>query len=118
MDLEKQIGLKLFKGTRSLNYPIRVIEFRNLIVRNGGIINRTFKRKLPGHHGKIGEPIDVINPVEVARSLAHFVVDIDSRARQKFRLTSYGGGHVHRRCDWLGTRTSQERRADAGPVEG
>jgi hypothetical protein len=89
--LEDRIGLELFTRQDDLERARYLVELRNLIVHNRGIVNQSFLSRLSHSNqklGKVGEPIDL--NVDVVFDGCDFLVadafDIDGRAAAKFGL--------------------------------
>lgn len=88
-DLSKRIGFELFERAEDLERAVRIIEVRNLVVHNRGIVNRLFLSRLPGY-AQLGDRLEmegkeVLNDMEF---LAQSVANIDKRAGEKFRLST------------------------------
>ncbi len=101
-NLEKKLGLPLFPQKTDLGHAIDVIEARNLIVHNAGIVNRTYLKRQPHSTQQLGEQIKIASPTEAPAFLAHAVVDIDARAIAKFGLPTYDGKPPERMCYRMG----------------
>lgn len=88
--LEREIGFELFPNRERMDRAVVIVETRNLIVHNRGVINdlyvsRTGDRSVPvGCKWQVGLPC----AARCLRFLAAAVADIDSRARLKFALPS------------------------------
>ena len=84
----KGLGLELYGMDEQMDNAIRIIETRNLLVHNGGVVNGIFKQRLPNSPATVGERITV-HAQEVAldiATLAGLATVIDERAVAKFSL--------------------------------
>jgi hypothetical protein len=80
-------GLDLFSTSDGLESILRLVETRNILVHNRGIINSIFKKRVPNHLSKIGDRIKYGEEFyEDAEMLTTSVFDIDARAVNKFGL--------------------------------
>jgi hypothetical protein len=84
--LSKTLGFELFQEQDSLERAILLVEMRNAIVHNRGIINETFLRRVPPSLVPHGKQLrfsvnDLGRHVEF---LAQSVADIEHRAHDKF----------------------------------
>jgi len=86
--LSNQLGFILFLSEPSLNEAIRIIEIRNLLVHNRGLINNVILTRVPTLQYEVGEriKIDVRDAFDNINFLALSVSDIDVRASKKFQL--------------------------------
>jgi hypothetical protein len=84
--LKERLGFDLFPVAQQLNDVRRIVETRNLIVHNRGVVNRVFLSRLPSYPAKPGEQIDLSRSLTDTLVLAQSVADIDPRAAAKFRL--------------------------------
>ncbi|HEX6544000.1 MAG TPA: hypothetical protein VF040_19760 [Ktedonobacterales bacterium] len=86
--LSRRIGFDLYTSEEDMAAAVKLIEQRNLIVHNRGIINHIFVSKLPEYDGMLGQPI----PLSVRQVTINMVflrasaLDIDQRATEKFGL--------------------------------
>jgi len=101
-NLQKRMGLVLFPDAARLDYAVELIEARNLIVHNGGIINRTYQRRVLNSKQRLGDKLHLFEAVDGPVSLAYAVIDIDERARAKFDLPVFEGTPSDRMCYRLG----------------
>jgi hypothetical protein len=87
--LSDHIGFDLTKAPDDLDRAVRIIEARNLIVHNRGIVNEIFLRKTADLSAKIGEPLELSNDqiFDDLDFIAKTVYDVDVRAVQKFGLS-------------------------------
>lgn len=85
---KKDLGLELFKSYKDFESAVRLIELRNIIVHNRGIVSNTFKKRLPDYPASVGESIkfDPGTVVDDAVFLSKSVDNIDIRAIDKFSL--------------------------------
>jgi hypothetical protein len=87
-DIERELGLNLFGEDATLRRAIRIVENRNLIVHNRGVINARYLRKLPGEGLAVGDPVPLTWDSVMAdlNFLAESVREIDGRATEKWQL--------------------------------
>lgn len=86
--LNERLNFDLFPDPDCLSRAVRIVETRNLITHNRGVVNRTFLRKTGDTSLKIGIPVP-FDPVQVlvdVEFLAVSATDIDERAASKFTL--------------------------------
>ena len=84
-----QIGFKLFTMKHLLLLAVDVIEVRNLIVHNRGIVNKTFLSKTSTFNDrKVGDRLEISGKQLglVDQFLIATATDIDDRASKKFKL--------------------------------
>lgn len=87
-DLAEKLDFEIFPSFERLSRAIRIIEIRNLLVHNRGIVNRIFQVKTGDSSLAIGSlfklrPHPLIDDLDF---LAKSVLDIDERASLKFGL--------------------------------
>jgi hypothetical protein len=87
-DLAEKLNFELLPSSESLSRAVRIIEVRNLLVHNRGIVNRTFQMRTGECSAPIGtlfelEPHPVLSDLNF---LAKSVLDVDERAAAKFGL--------------------------------
>ncbi len=91
-DLSSRLGFDLFPEADDMVRAVRIIEMRNLIVHNRGIISKRFLSKTPNFPGKVGDSIDFEDAHRKQELfldidfLAHSAADVDQRACVKFDL--------------------------------
>ncbi len=93
-DLTEKLNFDMFPSSENLSRAVRIIEMRNLIVHNRGIVNRVFQTRTGTTSPEIGQPIE-LSPKSVVSDLdflAESVIEIDKRAALKFRLVCTGMG--------------------------
>ena len=86
--LSDKLGLQLFGSQKDLERAADIIEVRNLVVHNRGIINRTFLKKVTNSYGALGEQVR-IEEVPLFDDLWFLVASaslIDDAAVEKFGL--------------------------------
>jgi hypothetical protein len=91
-ELEGELGFSLFERSDELERAVQIVEARNLIVHNRGIVNTTYLRRVRGAE-TVGSPLP-IDPEYVLGSLELLAVscaDIDERAAAKFGLATTHG---------------------------
>lgn len=86
-ELEASLNLRLFDAEDQLRRAIEIVEARNLIVHNRGIVNAQYRRRV-GADRQLGDRLDldttfVFGSIEF---LARACADIDTRAVEKFGL--------------------------------
>ena len=86
----ERLKLDLFTDTNVEKQVGMLVEVRNVIVHNRGIVNRLFLNRVPDWQGKEGEAIVVKdkNIRHLLTFLAAAAGDIDERAKDKFGLPS------------------------------
>ena len=99
--LQKRMGLVLFPNADQLRHAVELIEARNLIVHNGGVVNRTYLKRVPDSRQALGEKLHLFQAVNGPVSLAYAVRDIDARAITKFGLPTYDGLPIRQMCGSL-----------------
>lgn len=86
--LRSHLKFALFENPESLQTAIRLIETRNLVVHNRGVINNRFIERVPSFEGKLGKQL-LLDPANLATDLVFLqksVLDIDFRAGLKFKI--------------------------------
>ena len=86
--LSERLGFRLFSDSEAENCAIEIVELRNLIVHNRGVVNRIVASRLPSLSAGIGKPVP-LDPAKVFSDLIfliHSARDIDGRAADKFDL--------------------------------
>jgi hypothetical protein len=88
--LSERIGFDLTRKPEDLERAVRIVEARNIIVHNRGIVNEIFLKRTSGWSAKIGEPLQLsTNQVfDDLEFISQTVYDIDARAVEKFGLSS------------------------------
>lgn len=86
--LAEEIGLQLIPDGPKLNKIVRLIECRNIIVHNRGIVNKLFLSRVLNSKEKLGDSLDLDSPNFFMDQmfLAEQVENIDSLAAKKFSL--------------------------------
>ena len=88
-DLTERLGFDLFLSPEDLSHAVRLIEDRNLIVHNRGIVNRTYQKRTGDSTIPVGNPMKKISITHIGKEtefLARSVVSMDERAAAKFGL--------------------------------
>ncbi len=87
-DLAEKLDLRLFEDEADLERAVEVVEIRNLIAHNRGVVNQTFLRRLPGSAAKEGDlvALEVDRVMSELKFLTERVFDIDQRVASKFAL--------------------------------
>lgn len=88
-----KMGLDLYPDDQDLNRAIRLIESRNLIVHNRGLVNEHFLSRVPDSSAKLDGPLPLSTDeiFEDLEFLLSSVQSIDARAIQKFNLPTTTG---------------------------
>lgn len=89
-EISKGLGFDLFPRSEDLDKAIYLVEVRNLIVHNRGVINRLFLSRQPSCSPSIGQSLE-LKPqfiLDSLRFLGQAALDIDNRASTKFNLPS------------------------------
>lgn len=86
--VEERPGLELFASEDDLLRGVRIVEDRNLIVHNRGIVNKTYKRKVPSSTKAVGKRLglnyaDVLADIDF---LKHSALRTDRIAVAKWSL--------------------------------
>ncbi len=91
--LADRLGFELFTKPENLERAVRIIESRNLIVHNRGLVNDLFLSRVPSASAKIGEPLDLDTDqiFDDLEFIALSVYEVDDRAVQKFSLSAVAG---------------------------
>jgi hypothetical protein len=87
-DLAEKLNFEIFPSSEPFSRAVRIIEIRNLLVHNRGVVSRTFQTRTGDSSLAIGSlfelsPHSVISDLDF---LAKSVLDIDERAALKFSL--------------------------------
>lgn len=85
-----ELKLPLFSSEGDLARAIRIIETRNIIVHNRGVVNERYTTRVHGSALSVGERVALTTEDEIQNSdfLAHAVYDVDTRAIAKYKLES------------------------------
>ncbi len=86
--LKSKFGLILFQSQAEILKAIEIIEIRNLIIHNRGVINNIYLKKTKSKNYEIGQKLDLsIETIQdYLNFLANSVQEIDSAAIDKFSL--------------------------------
>jgi hypothetical protein len=81
-------GISLFSSEADLLRGIRIVEDRNLIVHNNGIVNNVYRRKVPSTTRKVGQEVllgydEMIEDIEFLKTA---VLETDRAAVAKWSL--------------------------------
>ena len=89
--VSKNMGLELFTTKESFNRACEIIEYRNVITHNRGIISTISARRLEKLKDKIGSrvPINYYFVKDMQEFIENCAYDIDVRATKKFNLPAY-----------------------------
>jgi hypothetical protein len=88
-DLSSRHHFRLFETDSDLSRAAYIIECRNSVVHNRGVVNKTFIRRT-GSKLRVGSPapLSVNDVIESAQFLTASALDIDVRATSKFSLAA------------------------------
>lgn len=87
-DLLEKLNFEIFVSQELLARAVRIIENRNLVVHNRGIVNRTFQAKTGDRSVALGSALN-LSPRLVVNDLLFLgdsVIEMDERASAKFGL--------------------------------
>lgn len=90
--LRSRMGFPIAVNEKSVLIATRLIESRNVIVHNRGIVNKLFLRRVPAYKGGLGSTID-LHPITTLMEigiLVGFAVTTDERAAKKFKIPTTG----------------------------
>lgn len=80
-------GFSLFENAEESRKCCRLVEYRNLIVHNRGVVNSIFAKRVTDCDIPVGKRLDFEQPfLDALSAFSHSVIDIDSRAAAKFGL--------------------------------
>jgi hypothetical protein len=87
-DMAEKLNFEIFPTSESLGRAVRIIENRNLLVHNRGIVSKAFQARTGDVSLAVGKLINLSPPSVVSdlEFLANSVLDIDERAAVKFGL--------------------------------
>jgi len=87
-NLETTLGFQLFTSEEELEQAVMLVEGRNIVVHNRGVVNKTYLSRVPGFDGKLGERLQFnVDPFfDDLAFLAKAGVDIDARAAAKWDI--------------------------------
>ena len=91
-DLDKfladSLGIALFRNSEARSRAVRIVDVRNLIVHNRGIVNEMFKRRHPDSSEVLGERRRYYASSSLAELLflVDWIMDLDVRMIEKFHL--------------------------------
>lgn len=85
-EIETRHGFRLMRNRRSLDLVARYIEKRNLLIHNGGIVNRRYLQRTGDSRQKLGESIRLGSPIDVLSHLQLVARSADARAIEKFKI--------------------------------
>jgi hypothetical protein len=86
--LRETMGFELFDNAAGLQRAIRIIEDRNLIVHNRGVVNRTYRRRVPDAPYALDDQLrfDFDSMYDDVEFLAAAALSADKRATEKWSL--------------------------------
>jgi hypothetical protein len=85
-DLKDRTSFRLFTSDASLNTAMEAVAIRNVLVHNNGIIDSRLADLVPRYRAHEGHRAADFNAVSFRNELILAVIDIDHRARNKWRL--------------------------------
>lgn len=86
-EVERRTGLVLFEDTEKALRVVELVEVRNLVVHNNGIVNKIFAKRLPQYVDQIGRPVKIADHAFDAVSILTEAAEmLDREAREKFSL--------------------------------
>ena len=93
----EKVGLELFLESEETKAATRIIQARNLLTHNRGVVNRFFLSKVPGHPCSLGDVLPlVMDQVFLDIDfLAHVVCRVESAAIRKFGLSAMVPRKIH-----------------------
>lgn len=65
----------------------RIVEKRNLLVHNGGTVNRRYLQRVPSCRQALNSKIRLNSPFHALRFLRRMAIEIDQRLVAKFKLS-------------------------------
>jgi hypothetical protein len=100
-DVNNKVGFRLFADRKDREYAREIIQVRNVLVHNDGLIDSRLARENPKFRDKIGETISGYNPLLMVDFLTVAVQEIDIAAQEKWSLP-VGDLRVPHFCHRLG----------------
>lgn len=84
----KNTSVSLFCNKADAARMIELVEMRNLMVHNRGIVNRIFKSRIPGSNAALGTRIKMSISEMMGNYAAalEWIMDLDKRLCQEFKL--------------------------------
>lgn len=88
--LYKRLGFSLFELTDALTRAVRIVELRNLITHNRGVLNDRFLSRVSNFPARVGESVilEMRTVLDDINFLSRSVKDMDTRAAAKFSLAT------------------------------
>lgn len=86
--VHKRLGFDLFENNDHRNYGVFMVEVRNVLVHNRGVVNRRFLRRVPYMSAKLGERVQMTDDQFLPnfRVVLLFAELLDRRAVAEYRL--------------------------------
>ena len=86
--LKRVLALPLVTNDEDLLFLVEMVELRNIVTHNRGIINRAYCDRMKVDYGRVGETINHAWVTENAQlmNLFRIIADLDTRAIEKFTL--------------------------------
>jgi hypothetical protein len=85
-DLSRLLGIPLFDSAEDRERGTTIVELRNLLVHNRGVIDSRFKRRLPDYPGEVGEDVNVGKVTEHLEFLGTSVQRVDRLISAKYGI--------------------------------
>jgi hypothetical protein len=86
-EVKRRTGLALFSNSVDLEKAVEIIELRNLIAHNNGVVNSTIARKIPAYASRIGQLADLGGAAfEAVYFFGRAAIQFDKLASEKFGL--------------------------------
>jgi len=87
------LGFELTFDKAHVTRIVELVEIRNILVHNRGVISTLFKRRLPGYPAEVGQRVRIERDYAgvVRKALLEAVFDIDKRAIEKWGLPVASG---------------------------
>jgi len=86
--IESQMKFRLFENDEERQMAALIVEYRNLLSHNRGVVSNISARRFPQLAAQVGKRISMTHEElrDLRQFLEHSVVDIDVRAAEKFTL--------------------------------
>lgn len=86
--LSNQLAFDLFDTKDTAEAIVEIVEIRNIIAHNRGIVNKIFVSRVRHSYLTVGQPVPIDESIAMGaiNTLADSVIDVDARGINKFRL--------------------------------
>jgi hypothetical protein len=86
--LSEHFKFSLFHNNEQRSHAVRLVDIRNLIVHNRGIVNKLYKKRQPMSTEQIGDRLRYVgsSALEELIFLIDWIADLDIRFYEKFGL--------------------------------